>query len=100
LLLVDTPGIHGKQPRAMNRYMNRAARGAVEGVDVAVLVIEAGRWLEDDALAYSALAESKIPVVLVHQQGRQVPPTRPSCFPSSPKSRKGASSMPCTRSQR
>jgi GTP-binding protein Era len=65
LLLVDTPGIHGRQPRAMNRYMNRVARGAVEGVDAAVLVIEAGRWLEDDALAYDALRESKVPVVLV-----------------------------------
>src|SRR5262245_38392916 len=50
LLLVDTPGIHGKQPRAMNRYMNRVARGAVEGVDAAALVVEAGRWVEDDSL--------------------------------------------------
>jgi GTP-binding protein Era len=65
LLLVDTPGIHGKQPRAMNRYMNRVARGAVEGVDAAVLVVEAGRWLEDDALAYAALQEAGVPVVLV-----------------------------------
>jgi len=65
LLLVDTPGIHGKQPRAMNRYMNRVARGAVEGVDAAALVVEAGRWLEDDALAYDALREAKVPVVLV-----------------------------------
>jgi GTP-binding protein Era len=65
LLLVDTPGIHGKQPKAMNRYMNRVARGAVEGVDAAVLVVEAGRWLEDDALAYAALQEAKLPVVLV-----------------------------------
>ena len=65
LLLVDTPGIHGKQPKAMNRYMNRAARGAVEGVDVAVLMIEAGRWVEDDSLAYAALHEAKVPCVLV-----------------------------------
>jgi GTP-binding protein Era len=65
LLLVDTPGIHGRQPRAMNRYMNRAARGAVEGVDAAVLVIEAGRWEEDDALAHKALKDAGVPVVLV-----------------------------------
>ena len=64
LLLVDTPGIHGKQPRAMNRYMNRAARGAVSDVDAAVLVIEAGRWSDDDALAYAALRQSSIPCVL------------------------------------
>jgi len=65
LLLVDTPGIHGRQPRAMNRYMNRAARGAVEGVDAAVLVIEAGRWQDDDDLAYAALKDAGVPVVLV-----------------------------------
>jgi GTP-binding protein Era len=65
LLLVDTPGIHGKQPRAMNRYMNRAARGSIEGVDAAVLMIEAGRWVEDDSLAYAALHDAKVPCVLV-----------------------------------
>ena len=36
LMLVDTPGIHAKQSRAMNRYMNRAARGAVSDVDAAI----------------------------------------------------------------
>ena len=64
LQLVDTPGIHGAQKRAMNRMMNRAARGAVEGVDAALLVVEAGRWTDDDALAYRALAESGVPCVL------------------------------------
>ena len=29
LVLVDTPGLHRVQKRAMNRVMNRAARGAV-----------------------------------------------------------------------
>jgi len=65
LMLVDTPGIHGKVTNAMNRYMNRAARGAVTDVDAAVLVVEAGRWFDDDALAYAALRESKVPCVLV-----------------------------------
>lgn len=65
LLLVDTPGIHRDQKRAMNRMMNRAARGAVEGVDAAVLVVEAGRWSDDDGLAFSALHAAGVPVVLV-----------------------------------
>ena len=65
LLLVDTPGIHGKQARAMNRHMNRAARGAVADVHAAVLVVEAGRWHEDDSLAYQTLRDSAVPVVLV-----------------------------------
>ncbi|OGT55689.1 MAG: GTPase Era [Gammaproteobacteria bacterium RIFCSPHIGHO2_12_FULL_63_22] len=73
LMLVDTPGIHGNQKRAMNRYMNRAARGAVSDVDAAILMIEAGRWVEDDALAYSALKESGVPCVLVINKVDKIP---------------------------
>ncbi len=73
LLLVDTPGIHGEQKRAMNRMMNRAARGAVEGVDAALLVIEAGRWTDDDSLAYRALKDSGVPCVLVINKVDKVP---------------------------
>lgn len=66
IALVDTPGLHRDQGgRAMNRYMNRAARGAVDGVDAAVLVVEAGRWTEEDGLAYTLLRDAGVPVVLV-----------------------------------
>lgn len=72
LLLVDTPGIHGNQGKstasAMHRWMNRAARGAVEGVDAAVLVIEAGRWDDGDTLAFQALQSADVPVVLAVNQ--------------------------------
>jgi len=68
LLLVDTPGIHREQKKAMNRWMNRAARGALEGVDAALLVIEAGRWDDEDTLAYDALRATGVPVVLAVNQ--------------------------------
>jgi GTP-binding protein Era len=72
LLLVDTPGIHSGQGKrtatAMHRWMNRAARGALEGVDAAVLVVEAGRWDDEDSLAYDALHQAGVPVVLVVNQ--------------------------------
>jgi GTPase len=72
LLLVDTPGIHREQGKrsasAMHRMMNRAARGAVEGVDAAMLVVQAGRWDDEDTLAYEALKEAGVPVVLVVNQ--------------------------------
>jgi GTP-binding protein Era len=38
LVLVDTPGLHKVQKRAMNRVMNRAARGSLEGVDAGLQV--------------------------------------------------------------
>jgi len=81
LLLVDTPGLHREQSRhggkAMHRAMNRAARGALEGVDAALLVIEAGRWDDGDTLAYEIMREAKVPVVLVvNQVDRQKDKTR------------------------
>ena len=72
LQLVDTPGIHGEQGKrsgkAMNRMMNRAARGALEGVDAAVVVVEAGRWDAEDGLAHDAMRDAGVPVVLVINQ--------------------------------
>jgi len=72
LLLVDTPGIHRDQGKstasAMHRWMNRAARGALEGVDVALLVVRAGQWDEADTFAYEALRGAGLPVVLVVNQ--------------------------------
>ncbi|RMH88347.1 GTPase Era [Lysobacter pythonis] len=65
IALVDTPGIHGAQNKAMSRVLNRAARGALEGVDAALLVVEAGRWDAEDQMALDALAQAKVPVVLV-----------------------------------
>ncbi|TBV69486.1 GTPase Era [Pseudoxanthomonas winnipegensis] len=69
IVLVDTPGLHKQQGKysasAMSRVMNRAARGALEGVDAGLLVIEAGRWDETDTLAYNVLSDAKIPLVLV-----------------------------------
>ena len=68
LVLVDTPGIHREQTRAMNRMMNRAARGAMDGVDAALLVVQAGRWDDEDGLAYDTLRAVGMPVVLVVNQ--------------------------------
>ncbi|MEG1681707.1 MAG: GTPase Era, partial [Stenotrophomonas sp.] len=65
LVLVDTPGLHRQQKRAMNRVMNRAARASLEGVDVGLLVIEAGRWDEEDTLAFNVLRDAGVPVVLI-----------------------------------
>jgi GTPase len=77
LLLVDTPGIHRglgtATASAMHKMMNRAARGALEGVDAAMLVVRAGQWSEEDTLAYDTLKEAGIPVVLVVNQVDRYP---------------------------
>lgn len=55
ILFLDTPGLHGSATKAMNRQLNRAARQAIGEADVAVHVIEAGRWTAEDLAVWQAL---------------------------------------------
>ncbi|TFH47767.1 MAG: GTPase Era [Lysobacterales bacterium] len=63
IIYVDTPGLHAGAGRALNRYMNRAASGALLGVDVIVFVVEAGRWTDGDNHVLDRLAGAEAPVV-------------------------------------
>ena len=63
-VFVDTPGIHQRAKRAMNRYMNRAAVSVLEDVDAVVVVVEALRWTQDDDLVLQALQRTKAPVIV------------------------------------
>ena len=60
---VDTPGIHRGGKRAINRYMNKAARSSLADVDVVVLVVDATRWTEEDADVLQSLAALEAPVI-------------------------------------
>ena len=65
IILLDTPGIHASKGRALNRYMNRAAVGALEGVDLAVMVVEALRWSSADDVVLERITSSQAPALLV-----------------------------------
>ncbi len=60
---VDTPGIHNNQETAMNRYLNRAATGSMEDVDVIVFVVDGEQWTEEDDGVVEILKRHKCPVV-------------------------------------
>jgi len=62
---VDTPGIHGGQPRAINRYMNRVAHGAIDDVDVVLFMVEAPLWTDADERVLRRLAGVDKPVMLL-----------------------------------
>lgn len=47
-LYVDTPGIHQKTEKAINRYMNRAAKSVIRDVDVVVWVLDRNVWTGED----------------------------------------------------
>jgi GTPase len=63
ILFVDTPGIHQRGANALNRYLNRAARTAISDTDLALFVVEALRWTDEDAAALEAIAAAGVPVI-------------------------------------
>ncbi|PAV27182.1 GTP-binding protein Era [Tamilnaduibacter salinus] len=62
---VDTPGMHEDEPRALNRYMNRAASSALKDVDVVVFVVDQTHWNTADEQVLEKLTHVKAPVLLV-----------------------------------
>ncbi len=64
-VFVDTPGLHSGGKTLLNRSLNAAAVAALEEVDVVALLVEAGRWTEEDEYVLKRLANVRQPVVLV-----------------------------------
>jgi GTPase len=63
-IYVDTPGLHRRGGRAMNRIMNRAASGTIADVDVVLFVADALKWTDEDDYVLELLKPVKAPVVL------------------------------------
>lgn len=64
ILFVDTPGLHQRAERAINRYMNRAATSAMRDVDVAIMVVDRTAWTEEDDMVLQQLRDSGVPLLL------------------------------------
>lgn len=67
VVYVDTPGIHSMKGRPLNRFMNRAATGSLEGVDCILFVISAKEpWASQDLEIVKLLERAAtVPVILV-----------------------------------
>ena len=61
---VDTPGLHLNARKAVNRYMNRAAKSTLHDVDVIIFVVEAERWTDEDESVLQQLRNVEVPVIL------------------------------------
>lgn len=64
-IYVDTPGIHSKAPRALNRYMNRVAQSTLLGVDVILFMVNALHWQSEDEKIMQRLQKLTVPVILI-----------------------------------
>ncbi|MEZ5570082.1 MAG: GTPase Era [Halioglobus sp.] len=65
IVYVDTPGLHREAPRAINRYMNRAATAALRDVDLVIFVVDRTAWTEEDDMVLEHVRRSGLPCLLV-----------------------------------
>jgi len=63
-IYMDTPGMHGSEKRALNRYLNRTAETTLLGVDVIVWLIDGLSWHEYDEVIFKKLEQAGLPVIL------------------------------------
>ena len=63
-VFVDTPGFQTRHTQALNRNLNRAVRTSLADVDLVLLVVEAGRFGNDDERV-ATLLPAGIPAILV-----------------------------------
>jgi len=63
IIFVDTPGLHRKAGKAMNRMMNRTAANALADADLVLFVCEAGKWTDEDADVLKRLQSGSAPVI-------------------------------------
>ncbi|WP_019028508.1 GTPase Era [Colwellia piezophila] len=64
-VLVDTPGLHTEEKRAINRLMNRAASSSIAEVETIMFLVEGTHWTQDDELVMSKVKQSDAECILV-----------------------------------
>ena len=74
IAFLDTPGLHLKASRALNRAMNRTATAALAEADLAVLVLEALKWTAEDELTLRRIARAAHPAIAAVNQIDRVRP--------------------------
>jgi GTPase len=69
-VFVDTPGFQIRHMNALNRLMNRGVSQILHDVDVILLVIEAGRYTEDDKRILAMIPEGKAVLLVINKIDR------------------------------
>ncbi|HEV7490060.1 MAG TPA: GTPase Era, partial [Rhodanobacteraceae bacterium] len=64
VVFIDTPGLHQGDKRAMSRQLNRVARQVPGDADLAIHVIDAMRWTDEDEDVWRVLAQTPKPRLL------------------------------------
>ncbi|QQD19218.1 GTPase Era [Spongiibacter nanhainus] len=64
-IYVDTPGLHRRNEKAINRYMNRTANSALKDVDLVLFVVDRDQWTDEDDIVLQRIQQVDCPVILV-----------------------------------
>lgn len=64
-LFVDTPGLNAQFNKALNKVMNDTVLNVIKDVDLVLFVVERFIWNEADQYVLDALANAKVPVLLI-----------------------------------
>lgn len=65
MVFMDTPGIHRSAKSLLNKTINLEAVAALEEVEAVVMMVEAQRWTDEDALVLERMQHVNCPVFLV-----------------------------------
>lgn len=74
IVFIDTPGLHRKAAKAMNRLMNRTAAHALADADVILFVSDATHWTDEDDDVLKRLEKVRVPVLAVLNKVDRVVP--------------------------
>ncbi len=74
IIFVDTPGLHRKAGKAMNRMMNRTAANALADADLVMFVSDVTRWTAEDDDVLARLKSGRAPVVALLNKADKVHP--------------------------
>lgn len=74
IIFVDTPGLHRKAGKAMNRLMNRTAASALADADLVLFVSDATRWTSEDDDVLKRLKSCRAAVVALLNKVDKVHP--------------------------
>jgi GTPase len=59
IIFIDTPGLHKKEKKALNRALNKAAGSALRDADIVILVTDRNRWTDEDEFVLSKVSTSR-----------------------------------------
>ena len=74
IVFVDTPGLHRKAGKAMNRLMNRTAANVLADADLVLFVSDATHWTSEDDDVLKRLRTAKAPVIALLNKVDRVHP--------------------------